>query len=222
MLGGSGSLGHGYIKRQRTKHPGVPKFSLPCHLGQNIPIQSSGHGRIIDLFRGSQNCSSGFMYAQFSGYIQRVLQDIHLTLQRRRNIHTGIGHDHEPPIYRGLKHTHMTQNTGRMRNTGLLVQNGLEQSCGRHQSFHDQLSLTLAEQPHGFGHGLLVIGNVNCLKPGNIKTALIGDTLCLLHVTNKYWFGHATFICLHPGAKDKPFRGSGNSNLGHDTISHKI
>ena len=106
--------------------------------------------------------------------VDRVLQDVDLFLQRRRDVDRGVGDD-QCLLVTGHVHHEAVADAPRGAQAGVALDHGGHQLVGVQAALHQRLGLALAHQLHRRRGGRLAVRRIDDLHAGEIDAAGGGD-----------------------------------------------
>ena len=149
----------GVVERQRPVQQ--PSLDLPAlgHLAQRGGVQRRGHLR-VDRFDSSQDRDFRFADAQRDRQVDRVLADVHLVLERRRDIDGGVSDD-EDLVVRGHVHDEHVTDTAPRAQPGFLGDDRAKDLIAVQASLHQELGFSTANQFHRLSRGSMAVRHVD-------------------------------------------------------------
>jgi hypothetical protein len=135
--------------------------------------------------------------------VDRVLHDIDLDLQRRRDIHRRVGYDQCILVPRHIHHKAMAEPPFGA-NSRIAGDDGTHQFVGVKAALHQGPCLRLTHQRHRLGRGVMAVHGVHDGQARNVDVEACGDIMDPRRRTNHDWFDQTQFVCFH-GAFERDF-----------------
>ncbi len=161
------------VERERAVEQGAGDLAAVRHLAQRRRFDRRGHVG-IDRFHRRQDRHPHLLHAQIVREVDRVLHDVDFVLQRRRDVHRGVGDDERIGVPRHV-HDEAVADAPRGAQPRVAPDHRAHQLVGVQAAFHQRFRAPGAHLRHRLVGRLLAERRIDDRERGDVEPGFRGN-----------------------------------------------